>query len=153
MTPDPAGFAAAVRQVCAALTRQLAADAEGASKVVTIEVRGAADDAAARRLGKAVADSALVRAAFHGADPNWGRVLGALGVAGVPLDQTRVDIGFAGHQVCRGGVASGFDDRVVSAAIAGDFTMSIGVGEGPGLATIVTTDLTPDYVRFNSDRS
>lgn len=153
ITPDPAGFAAAVRQVCAALTRQLAADAEGASKVVTIEVRGAADDAAARRLGKAVADSALVRAAFHGADPNWGRVLGALGVAGVPLDQTRVDIGFAGHQVCRGGVASGFDDRVVSAAIAGDFTMSIGVGEGPGLATIVTTDLTPDYVRFNSDRS
>jgi glutamate N-acetyltransferase/amino-acid N-acetyltransferase len=150
---DRAEFADAVESVCAELALQMARDAEGASKVVTIDVCGAPDRQSARRLGMQVADSALVRSAFHGADPNWGRVLGALGVAGVPIDQRSVDIDFEGEPICRGGVAVPIDEDALSARMSGDFGVCIRVGDGPGNAVIVTTDLTPDYVRFNSDRS
>lgn len=153
VSPDPALFAAALEGVCGDLAMQMAVDAEGASKVVTIEVTGAASRHDARRLGMQVADSALVRSAFHGADPNWGRILGALGVAGVPLDQSEVDVRIAGVLVCSGGVAAGHDDDAVSRLMAEDFGIEIVVGDGEGRATVVTTDLTPDYVRFNSDRS
>jgi glutamate N-acetyltransferase/amino-acid N-acetyltransferase len=100
-----------------------------------------------------VADSALVRSAFHGADPNWGRVLAALGVAGVPIDQHDVAIAFAGVDVCRGGVAVPVDEDALSESMVADFPVTISVGSGPGAATVVTTDLTPDYVSFNSERS
>ena len=153
VVPEDDMFAAALRGICADLAMQLAQDAEGASKVVTIEVTGAADAASARALGMQVADSALVRSAFHGADPNWGRVLGALGVAGVPLDQSQVAIEFAGVPVCKNGVGVPVDEDTVSQLMSGDFELSISVGDGPGEASIVTTDLTPDYVRFNADRS
>jgi glutamate N-acetyltransferase / amino-acid N-acetyltransferase len=151
--PDPELFASALEGVCADLALQMAIDAEGASKVVTIEVTGAATRGAARRLGMQVADSALVRSAFHGADPNWGRILGALGVAGVPLDQSQVNIRIEGTLVCSGGVAADYDDDAVSRLMTEGFEIEIEVGDGHGSATIVTTDLTPDYVRFNSDRS
>jgi len=151
--PDPADVATAVERVCADLAMQMAQDAEGASKVVTIEITGAPDQRAARDLGMQVADSALVRSAFHGADPNWGRVLGALGVAGVPIDQHDVEIGFAGTAVCRHGVGVSVDEDALSTAMEGDFEVTICVGTGVGSATVVTTDLTPDYVRFNAERS
>jgi glutamate N-acetyltransferase / amino-acid N-acetyltransferase len=131
---------------------QMAIDAEGASKVVTIEVSGAATRDDARRLGMQVADSALVRSAFHGADPNWGRILGALGVAGVPLDQGAVEIRIAGTTVCSGGVAAP-STTTRQPGDAETFEVEVVVGDGPGTATVVTTDLTPDYVRFNSERS
>jgi glutamate N-acetyltransferase / amino-acid N-acetyltransferase len=153
VTPDPELFTEALTALCADLAMQMAIDAEGASKVVTIDVSGAASRDDARRLGMQVADSALVRSAFHGADPNWGRILGALGVAGVPLDQAAVEIRIAGTTVCSGGVAAAFDDDLVSRAMAEAFEVEVVVGDGPGAATVVTTDLTPDYVRFNSDRS
>lgn len=151
--PDPGLFSAALEAVCGDLAMQMAQDAEGASKVVSIEVTGAGADSDARRLGLQVADSALVRAAFHGADPNWGRVLGALGVAGVPFDQSRVEIAFAGVTVCRSGVAVPVDEEGLSKMMQSDFEVTVVVGDGPGTARVVTTDLTPDYVRFNSDRS
>lgn len=153
VTPDHELFSAALEAVCGDLVRQMARDAEGATKVVAIEVSGAASREDARRLGRQVADSALVRAAFHGADPNWGRVLGALGSAEVALDQSQVAICFAGVPVCSGGVAVDVDEPAVVRAMAGDFEVYISVGEGDGAATVITTDLTPDYVRFNSDRS
>ncbi len=151
--PDPGLFSAALEAVCGDLAMQMAQDAEGASKVVSIEVSGAAADSEARRLGMQVADSALVRSAFHGADPNWGRVLGALGAAGVPFDQSRVEIAFAGVTVCRGGMAVPVDEEGLSKMMQSDFDVAVVVGDGPGTARVVTTDLTPDYVRFNSDRS
>lgn len=151
--PDLAEFATSLERLCADLAMQMAQDAEGASKVVTIEVRGAPDRRAARDLGMQVADSALVRSAFHGADPNWGRVLGALGVAGVPIDQRDVAISFAGVAVCRRGVAVGVDEKALSRSMEADFTVGISVGDGRGSADVITTDLTPDYVRFNSERS
>ncbi len=150
---DPGVFTELVRDVCADLALQMAADAEGASKVVRIEVTGAPSDPEAAALGRAVADSALVRSSFYGADPNWGRVLAALGVAGIPLDPAAVQIAYEGVPVCAGGVGALFDDDAVSALIQGDFTVSISVGEGSGRAAVITTDLTPDYVRFNGERS
>lgn len=151
--PDPDAFEKALEKTCADLAMQMARDAEGASKVVTIEVSGAADDGDARELGRSVADSALVRSAFHGSDPNWGRVLGALGVAGVRLDQTKVEISFAGVSVCQAGVAVPVDEDALSARMVSDFGVTIAVGDGSGTARVVTTDLTPDYVRFNAERS
>ncbi len=140
-------------EVCGLLTRQMAADAEGAGKVVEIHVGGAASDRDARRLAMAVADSALVRASFFGADPNWGRILAALGVAGVAFDPSSVSISYEGVEVCRAGTSVPFDDPALSAQLKGDFRVEIGVGTGPGTVRVITTDLTPDYVRFNGDRS
>ena len=153
VTPGPSEVASAVEEVCRSLALQLAADAEGASKVVVLEVRGASSDEAARRLGMAVADSALVRSSFYGADPNWGRVLGAVGVAGVPIEASDVEISYQGTVICAGGVGVAVDEDALSRRLEGDFTVGIAVGDGPGSATVVTTDLTPEYVVFNGERS
>jgi glutamate N-acetyltransferase/amino-acid N-acetyltransferase len=152
-TPATGAFAAAVHNVCADLAHQMARDAEGASKVVRLDVSGALDDHAARRLGLAVADSALVRSSFFGADPNWGRVLAALGAAGEKIDPDRIEIAYDGTLVCAGGTAVGFDEAELSARLTGDFRVGIRVGDAAGRASVTTTDLTPDYVIFNGERS
>jgi glutamate N-acetyltransferase / amino-acid N-acetyltransferase len=140
--------------VCRDLARQLAADAEGAVRVVTIDVAGASDATQARDLGRWIADSALVRSAFHGGDPNWGRIVGALGATPAPVDLDAVRIAFAGVTVADNGVAADFDEPALVASLAsGDFTVTVDLNGGPGRASILTTDLTPDYVRFNADRS
>jgi glutamate N-acetyltransferase/amino-acid N-acetyltransferase len=149
--PDPDDFGKSLEEACRRLARAMADDAEGASKVVTIMVEGAVDASTARRLGRTVADSGLVRASFYGADPNWGRILAALGTAGVS-PQT-LDISYGSVGVARSGVALTFDDEAASAAMSGDFTVFITVGDGGGQAEVITTDLTPDYVRFNGERS
>ncbi len=151
--PDLDELRACVETVCADLALQMARDAEGASRVVHLEVGGATSPEAARRFGRAVADSALVRSSFYGGDPNWGRVYAALGVAGLPIDPEAVEIAYAGVTVCRGGAPLPFDEPSVAALLTGDFTIDIVVGRGHGRATVVTTDLTPDYVRFNGARS
>ena len=153
VTPDERDFAQRVETVCRDLALQMAADAEGASKVVTLRIGGAADDASARRLGKAVADSSLVRASFYGADPNWGRIFAALGVAGEQVDRECISIAYAGTIVCREGVGVEFDEEALAERLDQDFIVDIDVGIGTGAATIVTTDLTPDYVVFNGERS
>jgi glutamate N-acetyltransferase/amino-acid N-acetyltransferase len=150
---DRAGFSAALAGVCRSLARAMAADAEGAFRVVTLRVSGTPDDATARGLGRAMADSPLVRAAFHGGDPNWGRLVAAMGASRLPFDPAAVAISYAGTAVAAGGVGVAFDGGVLAARLAGDFEISVVVGDGPGRAEVVTTDLTPDYVRFNSERS
>ncbi len=151
--PDAGQVASALADVCADLAHQMAVDAEGASKVVTIAVTGADSDAAARRIGMAIADSSLVRSSFYGADPNWGRVFGAAGVAGVTIDPDAIEIAYEGTVVASGGVGVSVDEDELSARLDGDFELSVSVGDGPGAARIVTTDLTPDYVVFNGERS
>jgi glutamate N-acetyltransferase/amino-acid N-acetyltransferase len=152
--PDPDQLAAAFVQACNQLARLLAADAEGASRVVSIEVRGARTDDAARTAGRALADSALVRASFYGGDPNWGRVVGALGAGPIEFDPLLVDVAYAGVLVARNGEAMEVDAAALAEDLAaGDFTVSISLGDGPGSATVLTTDLTPDYVRFNAEPS
>jgi glutamate N-acetyltransferase/amino-acid N-acetyltransferase len=152
--PDADEFATAIARVCRDLAYHLAEDAEGASRVVGIHVSGTADDAAARYIGRAIADSALVRSAFYGGDPNWGRVIGAMGTVAPPEAIAQAAIDFAGVPVARDGVAVEYDEEALAAQIAtGNFTVEINVGPGPGEAHVLTTDLTPDYVRFNGERS
>lgn len=151
--PSRAELGAALEEVCRSLAWQMAKDAEGATRVVTIEVTGAGDDADCLDLARAAADSALVRASFYGADPNWGRILAAMGSTAVSFDPSGVSIAYAGQVVAEGGVASSIDLDGLSEKLAGDFTVSVTVGSGPGACSLVTTDLTPDYVRFNGARS
>jgi glutamate N-acetyltransferase / amino-acid N-acetyltransferase len=150
---EPEELAEALRLVCADLAWQMADDAEGATKVVTIEVSGAESIDSARRIGLSIADSALVRSSFYGADPNWGRVLAAIGVSGVTVDPALVDIAYDGTTVCKGGAGVRFDEASLSSRLGEDFEVSVEIGSGPGSARILTTDLTPEYVRFNGDRS
>lgn len=154
VTPDAVAFTEVVAAVCWDLANQLAADAEGASRVVTMEVAGAPDVATARRAGRLVADSALVRAAFFGGDPNWGRLLGALGASDVRFDPAQFGVAYDGIQIAKDGVAVAHDNVALHRAITtGDFTVTMTIGDGPGTARVVTTDLTPDYVTFNAEYS
>lgn len=151
--PQPDVLAAAVETLCRCLTRQMATDAEGATRVVTIEIEGAADDRSALRMARAVADSALVRASFHGPDPNWGRLLAAIGSTRQPMLLEEVGVSYAGVDVAVAGRATEVDHASLAGRLSGDFTVRISVGAGPGWCSLLTTDLTPDYVRFNGERS
>jgi glutamate N-acetyltransferase/amino-acid N-acetyltransferase len=144
-------FGRAVEAACRKLAYEMAADAEGASRVVKLRISGAADDESARRYGRAVADSALVRSSFYGGDPNWGRILAALGVC--QIEPSAVSIAYEGVRVADQGCAHPFDDQELAKLLTADFAVDVAVGGGKGAAEIVTTDLTPDYVRFNGERS
>ncbi len=151
--PEPEDLAAALTGASVQLARHIAADAEGATRVVTIAVTGAVDDAAARNIGRRISDSALVRSSFCGADPNWGRIVGALGEVDEEVDFDDVAIAFAGTTVTRGGVGVPVDEDAVSEAMGADFGVAVSVGVGSGTARVFTTDLTPEYVRLNAERS
>ncbi len=151
--PSPEELTEGVRKVCAQLARDIVADAEDCTRVVTIRVSGAPDDGSARRMGMAIADSDLVRCSFYGGDPNWGRLVAALGACGEPLDASRIDITYQGTPVARGGTHTGVDLSAVEPLLAGDFEVDVAVGEGPGTARILTSDLTPGYVIFNGEPS
>jgi glutamate N-acetyltransferase / amino-acid N-acetyltransferase len=152
-TPDEEALGEAVETVCRRLARHMAEDAEGATRVVEIEMSGAGDDATALALARAVADSALVRSSFYGADPNWGRVVAALGSTRIAFDPDAVSVAYAGMPVAEGGVDIGADHDRISEKLTGDFTVWVSVGTGPGRCSLLTTDLTPEYVRFNGERS
>ncbi len=152
--PDDARLISVLTEVCSSLASQMAADAEGATRVVTIRISGAENESSARALGRAAADSALVRCSFHGGDANWGRLIAALGVAGIPFDPNATRIAYNGVDVARGGVAVPYDEEALAADLReGDFTVTIDVGAGLGHAQVLTVDLGPEYVRFNSMRS
>lgn len=153
-TPGSNELASALSAACRRLAELMAEDAEGASRVVTIRVEGAATDTEARVAGRAIADSTLVRASFYGGDPNWGRLVAALGSSEVPFDPMALDIAYEGVQVACEGTAATFDaDTLATQLAAGDYTVSIDLGTGPGSATVWTTDLTPEYVTFNAGPS
>ena len=149
-TPDDLeAFDAAVEGACSDLAEQMARDAEGGTKVVRIRVTGAADEAAAERAGRAVASSVLWRAAVHGADPNWGRVLAAIGAGGnVSPHQVVVSIG--DEIVFDRGEPAGSPDLARRWMEKDELTVTCAIGSGPGSATILTTDLSPQYVELNA---
>ena len=151
---DRAEVQTALTEACSDLSHKMATDAEGASRVVAIDVSGAVDDATARNAGRAMADSALVRASFFGGDPNWGRLLGALGASDVPFDPGAFAVSYEGVSVAADGVAVAYPTGVVLDAMdSGDLSVEVTIGDGPGRATVLTADLTPDYVLFNGERS
>lgn len=154
VTPAAEALGEAVTAVCWDLANQLAADAEGASRVVMVDVIGAESDGAARIAGRLVTDSALVKSAFFGGDPNWGRLLGALGASDFAFDPAAFGVAYEGIDIAREGVAVDHDADALHEAIAtGDFTVTMTIGTGPGRARVITTDLTPEYVTFNAEYS
>ena len=148
VVPDLDEFTAKVTEVCADLARQLVMDAEGATKAIAIEVIGAASVRDAVTVGRSVARSNLLKCAIHGEDPNWGRVLAAVGVADADFEPDRLNVAINGIWVCRGGAAG--DDRSKVDLRPRDVTITIDLSAGPHSATIHTTDLTAEYVHENS---
>ena len=145
-------FAAALNEVCQALAYQIAADGEGATKVVVIRVSGAASDADARRMARAIADSPLVKCAMHGNDPNWGRIVSAAGMAGVAFDADRCELTLAGTPVFRRGVPLPFDAAAASRSLdQKEVIAHLACGLGTGEATVWTCDLSREYVTINAD--
>jgi glutamate N-acetyltransferase/amino-acid N-acetyltransferase len=162
-------FQKALESLCVYLARAMARDGEGAGKLLNVAVRGAADEAVAEALAKSAAGSNLVKAACFGADANWGRVLCALGYAGVPFDPNTVEVRFASRRgsllVCRRGAAVPFSEDEAKGLLSEEeiwILVDLDGGEGnrappdplnlgPGEAVAWGCDLTYDYVRINGD--
>ena len=148
VTPDKTEFTLALTEVCADLARQLQLDAEGANKMITIEVVGAASEADAVTVGRAVARNNLLKCAIGGEDPNWGRVLSAVGTTDAVFEPDRLNVAINGIWVCRHGAPG--DERSKVDLTPKDVTITVDLSAGPHSAIILTTDLTTAYVHENS---
>lgn len=146
-------FREALTEVCIALAKQIPDDGEGATHLVELRVSGAIDDNAARQIAQTVANSPLVKTALLGNDPNWGRIVSAAGYAGVPLDPAQVSLTLHGHLIFQAGTPTAFDAKQVHETMKANRELKIElvVGQGPGHCRFWTSDLTVDYVRFNSE--
>ncbi|MEM9010654.1 MAG: bifunctional glutamate N-acetyltransferase/amino-acid acetyltransferase ArgJ [Pseudomonadota bacterium] len=146
-------FEAALTTVMRDLAHQIVKDGEGASKFIAIEVSGAASPRAARQVGRAVANSPLVKTALGAGDPNWGRIVAAIGKAGEKADRDRIAIRFGPHPVASAGwVDPGYDEAAAAAYMRADaIKIGIDLGIGRGTATVWTCDLTERYVQINAD--
>lgn len=148
-------FATALNQVCTSLAKQIVADGEGITHVVELRIDGAADDADALRVAKAISHSPLVKTAWAGSDPNWGRLMAAIGYSGARIDPERIDISFGSLPICRnGGRAAEFDEASAHAYIEQpEFSITIQLHQGSGSCVFWTTDLTVQYIHINADYS
>ena len=146
--PDPAEFGTLVAGVCASLAIQMQQDAEGASKAIAIEVIGAASEDDAVTVGRAIARCNLLKCAIHGEDPNWGRVLAAVGTTSAIFEPDQLHVAINDVWVCRNG-APGADRAGVNLRPR-DVTITVNLSAGPHAATVRTTDLTAQYVYENS---
>ena len=148
-------FQAALTQVATSLARQIVADGEGVKHVVELRVGGAVSDAEAVVVAKAIAHSPLVKTAWAGSDPNWGRLMAAIGNSGAAIDPERIDIWFGDLRICRdGGRAAEMDVAAAHAYLKQpEFSIAIDLHQGDGSCVFWTTDLTAEYVRINADYS
>jgi len=148
VTPAQDEFAEAVRSVCDDLARQLIGDAEGASKDIRIEVINAATEDDAVEVGRSIARNNLLKCAIHGEDPNWGRVLSAIGTTKAAFDPDRLDVAINGVWVCRNGSVG--EDRDLVDMRYREVTITADLAAGDESAVIWANDLTADYVHENS---
>lgn len=148
VTPEYAEFAEAVRQVCDDLGRQLIGDAEGASKDIKVEVINAASEEDAVEVGRSVARNNLLKCALHGEDPNWGRVLSAIGTTGAVFEPDQLNVAINGVWVCKNGSVG--EDRELVDMRYREVHIVADLAAGSHTATIWTNDLTADYVHENS---
>lgn len=145
-------FAGAVCDLMSELAYKVVADGEGATRVIRVRLTGAASEEDAYAASKEVASSILLRCAVYGGDPNYGRVVQALGQAPALLDPSKLRIGIGGVELSVGGVETGRGDEVAKAlAAGGDVVIDVDLGLGRGSFEYLTCDLTPEYVRFNAD--
>ena len=144
-------FAKALEEVCHSLALQIVADGEGAQRVIEILVRGAETEAGARRIAQTIGTSPLVKTAFAGGDPNWGRIFAAAGRAGVKFDPARVDIHMAGFPVLRRGQPLNFNERAASNRLLERHVLLIlDLHAGRASTRFWTCDFTAEYVRINA---
>lgn len=152
--PHPEAFAGALAEACLDLAGQMVGDAEGHTKVVRVQVTGAASDGEARAAARKVAESQLVKCSWFGGDPYWGRVASDLGSAGVALAPDALTIAYGGTVVSRGCVGVDHDAAAVAAHMAGEHVdLSCDLGVGPGAARVLTNDLTYGYIDENKGTS
>ena len=153
--PPTAAFSSALESVCLSLAMRIVEDGEGIQHVVELNIGGALTDADALRVARSIAHSPLVKTAWAGCDPNWGRILAAIGYAGVAIDPARINISFGELEICRGGsISPRFDENATHEYLKQrDLTVHVELGVGPGKCRFWTTDLTAEYVRINSDYS
>lgn len=148
VAPEYGEFADAVHTVCADLARQLIGDAEGASKDIRIEVVGAASEEDAVEVGRSIARNNLLKCAVHGEDPNWGRVLSAIGTTGAAFEPDRLNVAINGVWVCRNGSVG--EDRDLVDMRFREVVITADLSAGAESAVIWANDLTADYVHENS---
>jgi glutamate N-acetyltransferase/amino-acid N-acetyltransferase len=145
-------FQQALEQVCVYLARLVAADGEGATRLIEVIVDGAASPSQARQAARAVVSSALVKAAVHGADPNWGRVVAAVGRSGAEMDEANIDLFIGDIQVIKAGRALNSGKREVNKLLKGrEINLKVNLNLGKGSATAWGCDLSEEYVAINSD--
>lgn len=150
--PECAAFEAALRSVASRLAQQMARDGEGATKFIEVRVEGAANLADARKVARSIAGSNLTKAAVLGADPNWGRIACAAGYSGAELDPDKYDVAIGGVPLVRAGLPLAFDAVAASDEMKGkEVQIHVHLHLGSGHATAWGCDLTPEYVRLNSE--
>ena len=141
-----------LNEACHYLAMEICRDGEGATKIIKIEISGATSHKAAKKFAQILATSPLVKTAIFGADPNWGRIIAALGRAGLPLHPHRLVIAFNGLSIVKDGKGLGprREQQIQTIMRRPAFTISVSLGMGTGLSTIWTTDLTYDYIKINA---
>jgi glutamate N-acetyltransferase/amino-acid N-acetyltransferase len=147
-------FQEALLEVCLSLSRQIVADGEGVQHVITLRIEQARSKEEARAVARSIANSPLVKTAWAGADPNWGRMLAAAGYSGVALDPERINIFIGEQQVCRKGVAHPFDGKAAHEHMSRpEYEIGVQLGRGKDSLCFFTCDLTSEYVKINADYS
>ena len=148
-------FSTALEQVCLSLAKQIVEDGEGIQHVVELDIQGALTDADALRVARSIAHSPLVKTAWAGCDPNWGRILAAVGYAGVAIDPGKINISYGALPICeQGSLSPQFDETAAHHYLTQrDFTIHVDLGLGSGTCRFWTTDLTTEYIHINADYS
>ncbi len=150
-TKPAAAFQQALNRVCIYLAKAIARDGEGASRLIEVNVQGASSVAGARLAARTVVASPLVKAAVHGGDPNWGRILAAVGRSGAEVKESKLDISIGGIQMAAGGSALPFNKKEVAAVFGrGEVAIDINLNLADAAATAWGCDLSPEYVTINS---
>ncbi len=146
-------FSGALLSICANLAKQIVKDGEGATKVVEVKVSGAPDENSATRVSRRIAESPLVKTAFHGEDPNWGRIVCAAGSAGVHFDPSKIDLWIGSVQIVKSGVVQSGDweARAKMEMRKPEFSVLVDLKAGAAHASILTCDLSEEYVGINAD--
>ncbi|HUU27974.1 MAG TPA: bifunctional ornithine acetyltransferase/N-acetylglutamate synthase, partial [archaeon] len=153
--PESRGFSAfysAVLEAGSSLARMIAADGEGATKLVEIRVKGADTFDSANRVARAIANSPLVKTALYGADPNWGRIICAAGYSGAPVEPDKIDIYFGSLLAVKSGVDAGSDRLKLAGELKkNEITVTVDLNQGPHECSFWTCDFSYDYIRINAD--
>jgi glutamate N-acetyltransferase/amino-acid N-acetyltransferase len=148
--PQHDAFCAALEYIMRRMARMIVSDGERVTKFVEIAVRGAATYMDARKVAETVANSLLVKCSWNGSDPNWGRVMHAIGYSRAKIREEHIDIYFDGHIATRNGISAGTPLEVLKAAVAKrEFTVTIDLNIGDATYTVYTSDLSQEYVDFN----